>query len=120
MDRNELENIDRIKDIEENVKVGLLDIIILKFISEKDMYGYEIKQKLIEDSNNTITIGEGSLYGPLYRLEKKNLITSYKRIVGQKRFRIYYHIEPLGIEHLELAKSVCTNMFKAAIDILAK
>ena len=31
-------------EIEENLKVGILDIIILKLLTERELYGYEIKQ----------------------------------------------------------------------------
>ena len=51
-------------EIEENLKFGLLDILILKLISKEDMYGYQIKQQINIQSNGLIEIKEGSLYGP--------------------------------------------------------
>ena len=65
-------------EIEENLKVGILDIMILKLLTERELYGYEIKQLIFERSNQTILIKEGSLYGPLYRMGKKEFITSRK------------------------------------------
>lgn len=106
------------KDIEENLKVGLLDILILKLISEGDTYGYDIRNKLRDLSNGAITISDGSLYGPLYRLEKKNLISSYRKIVGEKRFRIYYHIEEKGLKHLKIAMNEYIKFYDAANSIL--
>lgn len=90
-------------DIEENLKVGLLDILILKLLLKEDMYGYQIKQKIFDQSNGSIIIKEGSLYGPLYRMESKNMISSRKELVGEKRFRMYYHIEDYGKEFLACA-----------------
>ena len=49
------------KDIEENFKVGLIDLLILKLLSKEDMYGYQLKQELLSQSNNSIEIKEGSL-----------------------------------------------------------
>ena len=62
--------------IEENLKVGILDIMILKLLTERKLYGYEIKQLIFERSNQTILIKEGSLYGPLYRMGKKEFLLS--------------------------------------------
>lgn len=58
-------------EIEENFKFGLIDILILKLLSIEDMYGYQIMQTIYTYSEDRIEIKEGSLYGPLYRLEKK-------------------------------------------------
>lgn len=92
-------------DIEENLKTGLIEILILLLLRSEDMYGYQIVQEIARRSNNAIIIKEGSLYGPLYRLEKKKLITLRKEMVGKKRFRNYYHIEDSGIEYLDFALS---------------
>lgn len=90
-------------EIEENLKFGVIDIVILKLLSNQDMYGYQIKQIIEETSNHKIEIKMGSLYGPLYRMEKKNMISSRKELVGEKRFRIYYHIENDGKAYLDYA-----------------
>ena len=104
-------------EIEENFKFGLLDILILKLLSKENMYGYQIKQSLFTESKGRIEIKEGSLYGPLYRLEKKKMITSEKVLVGKKRFRVYYHISDLGIEYLECALEVFDKIYCGAKDV---
>ena len=101
-------------DIEENFKVGLLDLLILKLLSKENMYGYQIKQKISSLSNQSIEIKEGSLYGPLYRLEKKKLITPNKVLVGAKRFRVYYQITESGLEYLNCGIEVFNQMFNGA------
>lgn len=101
-------------EITENLKFGLLDIIILKLILNENMYGYQIMQSMLEKSDNKLEIKEGSLYGPLYRLEKKELISSEKVIVGKKRYRIYYHITDLGKEYLECAIEAFNDVFVGA------
>lgn len=104
--------------IEENLKVGLIDILILKLLSEDDMYGYQIRQEILLRSNNTIEIKEGSLYGPLYRLEKKKMISSSKVVVGKKRFRMYYKIEKLGKDYLDDAIDIFNQIYLGARNIL--
>ncbi len=56
--------------------MDLLDLLILKLFSKEDMYGYQLKQELLSQSNNSIEIKEGSLYRPFYRLENKVFIIS--------------------------------------------
>lgn len=38
------------------------------------------------------------------------MISEYSKLVGKKRTRIYYHIEPKGREHLKELQTSYTNM----------
>lgn len=91
-----------IGDIQENFKRGTLEMLILKLLSERDMYGYEMKSELETRSGSLLTIKDGSLYGPLYRLIGKNYISEHKELAGARRVRVYYHLEPLGYDYLNL------------------
>ena len=81
-------------------KKGSVELILLTLLREKDMYGYEMSQAISDRSGGRITMSEGSLYVTLYRMIKEATITDRREIVG-KRMRIYYSIEPSGIEKLE-------------------
>lgn len=107
-------------EIEENLKFGVIDIVILKLLSHQDMYGYQIKQLIEETSNQKIEIKMGSLYGPLYRMEKKKMISSRKELVGEKRFRMYYHIENEGKTYLEYALKRFNEIYDCFVNILNK
>jgi len=87
-------------DIEENLKRGILEMLILKMLSQEDMYGYQMISEMNKRGRGLIDIKEGSLYGPLYRLIGKNYISENKVLVGKRRTRVYYHLEPLGTEYL--------------------
>lgn len=87
-------------DIEENLKRGVLEMLILKMLSNEDMYGYQMISEMNTRGKGLINIKEGSLYGPLYRLIGKNYISEKKVLVGKRRTRVYYHLEPLGVEYL--------------------
>ncbi len=89
--------------IRENIRFGMIEILILALLSEEEMYGQQIKNELARRTNGVYVVEEGSLYGPLYRMESRGLIASRKEIVGARRFRNYYHIEPHGKEYLEYA-----------------
>ncbi len=73
-----------------------MDAIILKLISEKDMYGYEISKEIASRTKNEYQIKEATLYAVFQRLERKELIESY---IGTESFggkRRYYRINSLG------------------------
>ena len=94
-----------VSDIQENFKRGILEMLILKLLEERDMYGYEMKFELDKRSESALTIKDGSLYGPLYRLIGKNYISEYKRLAGARRTRVYYHLEPMGKDYLDLLRT---------------
>lgn len=88
--------------LNQQLKKGILEIIVLKIISEEDVYGYELIKKMEMQSDGYYTIKEGSLYPILYRLEDKKYIESYSKIFeGERRVpRKYYKITQIGIEAL--------------------
>ena len=92
-------------NIRDNFKKGYVEMLILNFLSEKDLYVYEMTQLVIERGGGYIKIPEGSLYPTLYKLEDKHMISSYQKQVGKRLKRIYYHLEDQGLEYLnELIK----------------
>lgn len=105
-------------DIEENLLVGVLDLMILKLLSKEDMYGYQIKQEILTRTKESIKIKEGTLYGPLYRMEKKGMVSVSRKLVGARRFRMYYHLEEYGAQYLEEALSCFAQITKGANDLI--
>lgn len=98
-------------DIEENVRSGLVELLILHLLTEEDMYGYQIRQELEKRTGGAFVMKEGSLYGPLYRMSERKLISSHKEMAGEKRFRNYYHIEEAGREYLEYGRKQIEFVF---------
>lgn len=87
--------------IDENVRSGLVELLILNMLQERDMYGYEIRQELDKRTNGAFLVKEGSLYGPLYRLCQRKLMSDHIEPGSGKRFRNYYHLEESGREYLK-------------------
>lgn len=56
---------------------GSLEIILLSLLKNKPMYGYEISKTIKNLTENELTIGEGTLYPALKRLEERQLIENY-------------------------------------------
>ncbi len=75
---------------------GTLKTVILKLLSDtKQMYGYEITQKVKEISSNKIQLTEGALYPALHALEAEGFLTTETEFIG-KRVRKYYSLTPTG------------------------
>ncbi len=78
---------------------GTLEGCILKIISDKEVYGYEIAERL--KSFGLTDISEGTIYPLLLRLEKSGMLNSvkYDSPLGPKRK--YYTLSDLGQEELK-------------------
>ena len=84
-----------------NFKKGATALLILTFLQEGDMYGYQISQPMLERSDGEFSIPEGSLYPALYKLIDFGYISDHKEQVGKRLTRVYYHLEDAGREHLK-------------------
>lgn len=87
-------------DYKDKFKKGLIEMLLLKILSEHDCYGYQITQILKSVSDGDIVVREPSMYPILYKLQERDMITSYKRRKGRME-RVYYHIEEAGREELK-------------------
>ena len=65
-----------------NLLTGITELLVLSILNKMDSYIYEIVKLIANDS----------------------------KLVGKKRTRIYYHIEPKGREHLKELQTSYTNM----------
>lgn len=78
---------------------GTLESCILKVISHKETYGYEISQKLQEYGFSDIS--EGTIYPLLLRLEKNGLITAQYRDSALGPKRKYFTLSHTGQQELD-------------------
>ena len=75
---------------------GTLQTIILKLLEDnQEMYGYEITQKVKEQSDGGIKLTEGALYPALHKLEADGLLETYTQVVDN-RVRKYYKLTEQG------------------------
>ena len=106
------------KDIYENVRGGIVELLILHLLRERDMYGYELRNTLAERTLKAFDIKDAALYGPLYRMSSRGLISSRRELVGEKRFRVYYHIEDAGVQYLEYGIEQIRYVFSGIMNLL--
>ena len=86
--------------IEKSLTSGSMTMLILKLLSEKDMYGYEMIDTLRKRSQNVFELKAGTLYPLLHGLEEKGLLTVYEQEY-QGKIRKYYHVTKEGLKLLE-------------------
>ncbi len=81
---------------------GCARTLVLKILSERPMYGYEMATLLAQRSENIFSLGQGTLYPLLYSLEKKGLICVCKTVKDQNsgRKRLYYELTQTGKQSL--------------------
>ena len=83
---------------------GSMAMLILKLLSEKDMYGYEMIDTLRQRSENVFELKAGTLYPLLHSLEDKRYLISYEQDALGK-VRKYYQITKSGKKYLDEKKS---------------
>lgn len=75
---------------------GTTSTMVLKVISEKDMYGYQIIQEIASRSNDLFKLNEGTLYPILHTMLKEGMLECYKKDSELGRERKYYRITVAG------------------------
>ena len=89
-------------DNKSNFRRGSVELLTLYLLEQKDCYGYEISTYIKKQSNGVLDIPVGSLYPAFYKLIDNGYITDYKKQVGKRLVRVYYHIEESGRNRLEM------------------
>lgn len=90
---------------------GTLEGCVLRIISHKETYGYEISEKLRQYGFSDIS--EGTIYPLLLRLEKNGLITAQYRESALGPKRKYFSISPQGEKELNAFHSSWGQLCKA-------
>lgn len=79
---------------------GTLAPIMLKILSEREMYGYEIVQVVHKRTDGKFQWKEGSLYPCLHKLEADRLLKSVWREGPNGKQRKYYRLTRRGCAQL--------------------
>ena len=95
---------------------GTLSAIILNLLAENGkMYGYEIFQRVKEQSDGKILLKDGSLYPALQKMTKDGLLSFEEEFIG-KRVRKYYYLTAKGksekVRYLEELKDFLATLNK--------
>jgi PadR family transcriptional regulator PadR len=81
---------------EKQFKKGILELVILKLLAQKEMYGYELVAEL-NRRGTSFNIREGTLYPILYRLEDDGLMeTRWEQAAYRGQPKKYYSVTEKG------------------------
>ena len=76
-------------------KKGIVELCVLSFLVEKDMYGYEIISQLSQHIN----VGENTIYPILRRLTKEDYFDTYLKESNEGAPRKYYKMTEKGFRY---------------------
>lgn len=83
----------------QQLKKGVLEMLVLGLVCEGPTYGYELLSRLKERSGGMFALREGTLYPILYRLEDDGLIeAAWSTGEGRAAPKKMYTITPQGRE----------------------
>ena len=91
----EPKDLDVLSRLKENLTKRSIWVYILKLLSRRSLYGYEIQQAISEEFEICPEMSQVSCYKELYRLSQQGLVTS-KISDSTARKRKYYFITDLG------------------------
>ena len=91
----------RMQNPRRELRRGTIELILLKLLETKEMYGYQLASVLAEKGGEMLQIKEGTLYPVLYRLEDRGFIISYRNNPKRGVPRKYYRLTGKGTKYLE-------------------
>lgn len=79
---------------------GVPELLILRLLKDREMYGYEIVAAIREETGAVVTAGEGVIYPVLHALEKEGALRAVRKAVNGRE-RVYYSLTPKGRARFE-------------------
>lgn len=79
---------------------GTLDMLVLRALQLEPMHGWGITERIEQWSEEVLSLGQGTLYPALYRLERQGLIESEWQTTENNRRARYYGLTAAGRRHL--------------------
>ena len=96
---------------------GTLDLMILRTIAQEAMHGWAIGQRIRDMSENILSVGQGSLYPALQRLEQQGWITSEWKTTEQNLPAKFYTLTASGRRALA-AETKSWRQYVHAVDLI--
>jgi len=84
----------------EAILQGTLDMLVLRALQLEPMHGWGITERIEQWSEEVLSVGQGTLYPALYRLERQGLIASSWDLTENNRRARYYKLTAAGRKHV--------------------
>lgn len=97
------------------LKKGVLELIVLESVRQKDMYGYE----LVEEVSKVVDVNEGTIYPLLKRLTNERYFETYLRESTEGPPRKYYHLTAAGVLYREELEKEWNELARRVGEFLA-
>jgi PadR family transcriptional regulator, regulatory protein PadR len=98
---------------------GTLDLLILKTLSWGPAHGYAIARWIGQLSADLLTVGEGSLYPALHRLQERGWVESEWKISDNNRRAKFYRLTTQGRRQLRAETESWTDFATAVGHVLS-
>ena len=100
----------------QQLKKGILEMLVLQLICRKPAYGYELLTRLKDQSNGLFALKEGTLYPILYRLEDDGMICAkWSQGEGRTAPKKIYEATQAGVAECE-RRQVIWNRFQCTVN----
>lgn len=96
---------------------GVPQMLILRLLAAKEMYGYELVKAIREATGDSIAPGEGVVYPLLHALEREGCLAT-RRAEHYGRERVYYRLTRKGLKNLQIVESQWRRMAKAVQSVI--
>ncbi len=96
---------------------GTLDLLILRTLAAEPMHGWALSQRIQQQSENLLRVGQGSLYPALQRLEQDGWIASEWGTTDQNRPAKFYTLTASGRRALA-AETRSWRQYVHAVDLI--
>jgi transcriptional regulator len=97
---------------------GTLDLLILKTLSWGPAHGYAIARWIQQLTGEVLTVGEGSLYPALHRLEERAWIESEWQLSENNRRAKFYKLTTRGRQQLRAETATWGKFVDAVAKVL--
>lgn len=104
--------------INKSLVSGSTAMLLLKLLSTRDMYGYEMIETLRQRSGNVFELKAGTLYPLLHNLEESGCLTAYEQETGGKT-RKYYRLTKNGMKTLKQKTDEWKQYSEAVVNVLS-
>ena len=102
-----------------DMRTGSTNIMILRLLADKSMYGYQMVKELQKRSDGYFELEQGTLYPALHRLEREELIRSEWQVVAEGPSRKYYYLTDAGRSALQEGATQWRDFSRNLLKILS-
>jgi len=96
---------------------GTLDLLILKTLAREPLHGWGVAKRILALSGDVLSVGQGSLYPALHRLEQQGWIDAEWKDSDLGRSAKFYSLTKQGRKQLE-RELVSWDRLSSAVELL--